>query len=179
MNEPRMEVIVTEVPTSVDVTDAQPHTEVIVHEVTQAVAGEGEHFEVVIHETRFEVVEERPNFQVLISEPQVEVVSVGIQGPPGPVGPVGPPGGLTAATAPLQVTGATVSLAPGTAEGQGYIWNGASYVTKSVIPAGSGTIPYTTTQGLGGDAPNFRYEPTEQALYVTRLNNTSLDGGNF
>lgn len=147
MTEPRMEVIVNEVPTTV------------------------------------EVLEDHTRFEIIVNETQVEVVSIGLQGPQGPVGPVGPQGpagGIVSASAPLVTTqGGQVSLAPGSSVGDGLIWSGTAYVTKSVIPAGTGTIPYTTAQGLGGDNANLRYDTVEQALYVTRINNTSLDGGNF
>lgn len=140
--------------------------------------------EVIVHEvpTTVEILEDHARFEVIVNDTQIEVVSVGMQGPPGPPGPQGPPGpstGIDQVTAPIQFVGGTLSLATGTVEGQGLIWNGSAYVTKSVIPAGSGTVPFTTSQGLGGDATNLRYDTVEQALHVTRINNTSLDGGNF
>jgi hypothetical protein len=132
--------------------------------------------------TIVQIVEDHARFEVVVNETQIEVVSVGIQGPigpQGPTGPQGPAGGVSTASSPLEVSNGQVALASGTVSGQGLIWSGTAWAPRAVIPTGTGTVPYTTAQGLGGDSSNLRYEPSEQALYVTRINNASVDGGNF
>jgi hypothetical protein len=179
MTDPRMEVIVHDVSTTVEVVEDSTRFEVIVSDPQTEVSVDDPRVEVIVHETRVEIIDEQPRFEVIVNETQVEVVSVGIQGPPGPQGPAGPSGGIAQATAPLTFVNGTLFLAPGATNGEGLIWNGTTWVSKPVIPSGVGTIPYTTAQGLGGDNTHLRWEPGDQALHVTRINNSSLDGGNF
>jgi hypothetical protein len=182
MTEPRMEVIVHDVPTTVEVAEDSTRFEVIVSAPQTEVSVDDPRVEVIVHETRVEVVDERPQFEVIVSETQIEVVSVGIQGPPGPQGlqgPTGPSGGIDQASAPLTFVNGSLFLAPGSTNGDGLIWNGTAWVSKPVVPSGLGTIPYTTAQGFGGDNAHLRWDTGEQALHVTRINNSSLDGGNF
>jgi len=164
MTEPRMEVIVHDVPTTVEV------------------AEDSTRFEVIVSAPQTEVSVDDPRVEVIVSETQIEVVSVGIQGPPGPQGlqgPTGPSGGIDQASAPLTFVNGSLFLAPGSTNGDGLIWNGTAWVSKPVVPSGLGTIPYTTAQGFGGDNAHLRWDTGEQALHVTRINNSSLDGGNF
>lgn len=120
--------------------------------------------------------------QVVVDAEQVTVVAAGEVGPPGPPGPAGAPGNPYTAVAPVEVDlqALTIQLTPGTLDGQGMLWNGTAWVSQTVVPAGAdGTIPYKVGQGMGSDDTNFRYDPSQQALRVTKLDTALLDGGNF
>jgi hypothetical protein len=145
-------------------------------------------------EQRFDIVVEDTTPTVLVDNDRVTVVSVGEvgpSGPPGPQGPQGPPGepggggGGTApysGTAPVTVdnTAFTISLVPGTINGQGLLWNGFQWEAQPVVPAGgSGTVPFKGGDGFAGDGTHFRYDINQQSLQVPKLNAALLDGGNF
>lgn len=186
MSEPRMEVLVHDSVSTVTVeVEALPTIVEVETPTTQVTVVEDHaHFDVQVVEERVITVQEVTAFDVQVLEEVVSVVSVGLIGPEGPVGPQGLPGvagGIATAEAPLQlntITGA-VQIAPGTVNGQGLIWNGSAWAVTPVMPTGVGALPFRAVNGFTGDAANLRYEPTEQALYVTRITNTSLDGGNF
>lgn len=117
------------------------------------------------------VQEERPT--VVVDEHGVAVVSVGVQGPPGPA---------FSGEAPIVTDYETlkVRIAPGTVNGQGLIWTGSAWENRQVVPAGAnGTVPYKSGTSFTGDDVNLRYEASQQALYVTKIEASVLDGGNF
>lgn len=123
---------------------------------------------------RMQVVIDEHHVEVVVNESLVEVVSVGIQGPPGP------PGQVETATAPLAIAGYDVRILPGTVNGQGLIWTGSAWENRQVVPAGqNGTVPYKAGTAFAGDDVNLRYVANEQALYVTKIEASVLDGGNF
>lgn len=144
----------------------------ITHEVTQVIAADDD--------TSVTVQEEATT--LLVDTEQVTVVSVSEIGPPGPAGPPGPPGNAYTAVAPIEVDlqDLTIQLAPGTVNGHGMLWNGSAWVNQVVVPSGAaGTVPYKDGSGYAGDDVNFRYDPSQQALRVTKLDTALVDGGNF
>lgn len=139
--------------------------------------------EVIVQDDRYEVTVQDDHYELIVDDTKVEVITVGIQGPPGVQGPQGlpgTPGVFQTVSAPLQAEVANIRIAPGTVNGQGLIWNGTAWVNTQLVPqASAGAVPYVSGAAFTGDSTNLRYEPSEQALYVSRLGNTLLDGGNF
>ena len=139
-------------------------------------------FNLVVDETPtyVEVLEDRTSFEVVVTDEIVNVVDVAVQGPQGAPGPQGIPGRISEADAPLSVTGSAIRITPGTNVGQGLLYSGTAWDTAPLIPGGAnGTVPFKQDLGLAGDGTKLRYDSIEQALYVPRLGNTLLDGGNF
>lgn len=182
-----MDVIVHESATPVSIDEGLLTSQVLIDDPTIVQV----EISAVTHEVTVEapvttvtVVEDNSTFEVTVVDESVSVIAVAQVGPSGPAGPQGPPGlagGLSSAVPPLQadaISGA-VSLAPGTTVGQGLIWTGGAWVARSIVPSGTGTVPFTSGDGFAGDTPTLRYAEQEQALYVPRLGNTLLDGGNF
>lgn len=117
------------------------------------------------------IQEERPT--VVVDEHGVAVVSVGVQGPPGPA---------FSGEAPVvtDYNQLKIRLAPGTVTGQGLVWNGTGWENRQLVPAGgNGTVPYKSDAGFAGDDINLRYDPSQQALFVTKIEASVVDGGNF
>lgn len=158
----------------------------------QVVLGDGDEITVLDEVTQVIVAEDASDITIqedstylVVSEDQVTVISAGEIGPPGPQGLQGIPGlpgNPYTAVAPVEVDlqGVTIRLAPGTTNGQGLVWNGTAWANQVVVPAGAaGTVPYKSGSGFTGDDLNFRYDPSQQALRVTKIDTALLDGGNF
>lgn len=152
------------------------------HAVTVAPVTDSLVSSVQVLDNRFDVVVEDTPMQVLVDGNDVTVVSAGEMGPQGPQGIQGLPGSPRTAVAPLEIPEATtqIRIIPGTSNGHGLIWSGTAWENQQVIPSGAaGTVPFTSESGFSGDAVNFQYDASQQALRVTKLDAALLDGGNF
>jgi hypothetical protein len=155
----------------------------------QVVVGDSDRLEVatevtqvVVSEDSSEVTIQEEVVQLSVSNEDVTVVSASEIGPPGPPGPQGLPGNPYTGVAPIQVDlqALTLQIAPGSINGDGLVWNGSAWAPQVLVPFGvAGTVPYKSGDGYTGDDVNFRYDPSQQALRVTKLDTALLDGGNF